>query len=92
MRKQRLTQGAQELAVHVERRGAVVVRQVELEVASHVTDNEKRKDEASDGHGQLEYPARNARLGTHSFISDAAVSESLTVRISYSHDTSIVAP
>ena len=82
VRQQRFTHRAQELAVLIQGRLTVVCRHVQLQVAGHVADHEKRKEQTGNGHDELQYPRWRSGLLTNWFISDVAVSDCLTVRIS----------
>ena len=82
MREQRLAHGAQECAVFIQRLFAAVRRQVQLQVAGHVANNEEGEKQASDGHDELQNPGGDSRLLADWFVSDVAVSYCLTVGIS----------
>ena len=86
-----VTDLAQEFTVLVDRVVAVVMLWHEdLQVTDHVDQHEPTKNQASDGHGELQCPGRELGPLAERFFSNFAVSDCVTIDVIYSHGTSSV--
>ena len=91
VRNEGVTDLAQEFAVLVDRVVAVMHGHEDLQVTDHVDQHEPTKNQASDGHGELQCPGRELGPLAERFFSNFAVSDCVTVVIFNSHGTSSVA-